>query len=630
MRVKLAITAMLLLALAALGSAASAFAALPDGRGYELVSPVDKNSNDVENANVLEELHGVAGATGTGFSFFAMNGLPGAESGALESGYVSTRDVTGWTTEGVSPPETSQNGASVGKPTLWSRDLSKALVASRRNLTGDAPSGSYNLFVRTAAPREYQLVTSFPNEQIEYSTEGMGSSADFSRLFFSSAAPLTADAPNNGNLQLFEWTATGGLKDVGLLPGATTPNGSRIEMQRFATNVVSEAGAVVYDMPSAAGPVAVFRREGGVTVEVSAPNAGVVDPAGPQPATFVGAPADGSAVFFVSAGKLTADANTGTNDSSPNLYRYDVADGELEDLTVTAASGGPVVANVLVSNLGNDAYFVAKANLAGAATAGQPNLYRWSTASGVEFIAALSAGDPFAGGFAGPIAATSAEGSALIFTSEAGLAGNLAAAGVREIYRWKAGEGLACVSCSDAPATGAQVTQPTVRGGAGGNPISSDGSRVFFNTADPLVAADTDGVGDVYEWNDGEVGLLTSGKGTTESKFIDADPSGIDAFFATRDQLVGADVDQNTDVYDARIGGGFAEPEAPAPPCEGEACRPAPEASPSTPATASSTFVGPHNLKPKHPRKKPKHKRKHHPKPKQKHSKKRQSAGKRG
>jgi hypothetical protein len=157
---------------------------------------------------------------------------------------------------------------------------------------------------------------------------------------------------------------------------------------------------------------------------------------------------------------------------------------------------------------------------------------------------------------------------------------------------------------------------------------------VFFTTADALVAADTNAVNDAYEWEDGAAHLISLGTSETESSFLDADPSGTDAFFLTRDRLVGADIDENTDVYDARVGGGFPEPPAPPAPCEAEACRAAPEAAPSTPAPTSSTFQGPHDQKPVHKKpKKPKQKAKKH---KHKHAKKKQqskksrSAGKRG
>ena len=135
---------------------------------------------------------------------------------------------------------------------------------------------------------------------------------------------------------------------------------------------------------------------------------------------------------------------------------------------------------------------------------------------------------------------------------------------------------------------------------------------------------------DIYEWeakgtgscqseaqNGGCLYLISSGKGSDAVYFADASENGNDVFFFTRSQLVGQDEDGFADLYDARIGGGFATQTEPPPAvqCEGEACKagatPAPEVgSPSTPL-----FSGPGNPKPKHKKAKAKkHKHKRHAK----------------
>ena len=142
--------------------------------------------------------------------------------------------------------------------------------------------------------------------------------------------------------------------------------------------------------------------------------------------------------------------------------------------------------------------------------------------------------------------------------------------------------------------------------------LSSDGSRLYFESADPLLARDTNGEIDVYQWEragrggcsaaeptyspaaKGCVDLISSGQSELDSRFIDASPSGSDVFFATLASLYPADPGL-VDVYDARALGGFPAPPAPAPECEGEQCQsppPAPEF--ETPATLNN--VGPGNL----------------------------------
>ena len=82
----------------------------------------------------------------------------------------------------------------------------------------------------------------------------------------------------------------------------------------------------------------------------------------------------------------------------------------------------------------------------------------------------------------------------------------------------------------------------------------SDTGQVFFDTPDALVPTDTNGEPDVYEYESGNVRLLSSGTSVDPSLFADATPNGSDAFFMTSSQLVPQDTDGAMDVYDARVG----------------------------------------------------------------------------
>jgi hypothetical protein len=90
------------------------------------------------------------------------------------------------------------------------------------------------------------------------------------------------------------------------------------------------------------------------------------------------------------------------------------------------------------------------------------------------------------------------------------------------------------------------------------------------------------------------VELISSGQSPQRSEFIDASADGSSAFFTTQASLVPQDPGL-TDIYVARIGGGFPF-FPPPPPCEGEACQP-PGPSPNDSPPASATFVGPQNPK---------------------------------
>jgi NHL repeat len=163
--------------------------------------------------------------------------------------------------------------------------------------------------------------------------------------------------------------------------------------------------------------------------------------------------------------------------------------------------------------------------------------------------------------------------------------------------------------------------------------LSEDGSRLYFESQDPLVPRDTNGRLDVYQWeragkggcdqadpafssvSGGCVDLISSGKGLTDSTFVDATPSGSDVFFATLSSLLPQDYGL-TDIYDARAAGGFPPP-PPAPiPCNGDACQ-SPASPPNDPTPASASFRGAgdpaaHKKKHKKHAKKHKHAKKRH------------------
>jgi hypothetical protein len=167
--------------------------------------------------------------------------------------------------------------------------------------------------------------------------------------------------------------------------------------------------------------------------------------------------------------------------------------------------------------------------------------------------------------------------------------------------------------------------------------------RLFFQSEDALLPQASDGRQNIYEREPDGVGgcqsaggclyLISSGTSNANSYFIDASTNGNDVFIEAQDQLVPADGDEERDVYDARVGGGFPYPSLQS--CSGEACKP-----PVTPAAAiyqappSATFFGAGNLAPQPPKpatstKAKKTAKKHSGKRKSKRRSKRSKTGKR-
>ena len=415
--------------------------------------------------------------------------------------------------------------------------------------------------------------------------------------------------------------------------------------------VSSDGSKIFFQEPGSAGDGQLYVREGGVrTVEYSASQKtngtgpGGNDPNGPRPALYWPASSDGSRALFSSCLQLTNDSTASTlltnsgggclgalsQPSGQDLYQYDTTSGVLTDLTVDHNSnpiGADVQGVVGASADGSYVYFVANGVLAGGAKPGDCINQRShgvddpsSTCSlyvahggTTRFIATLSGHDAldWAGLFTGRV---TPDGTHLAFNSTRSLTGydnTPAAPGdctsgyedgfgrstCSEVYLYDAlTSQLVCASCNP---SGARPVGPAsiAAGYLTSHPylprnLSVDGSRLFFDSQDALVAGDTNGRQDVYEYEGGRPYLISAGTGSSDAAFVDASLSGGDVFFMTSAPLVGQDVDQSLDIYDARVGGGF--PFSPAPgSCVGDACRPAGSGAAPGVSPGSAAFVGP-------------------------------------
>ena len=167
---------------------------------------------------------------------------------------------------------------------------------------------------------------------------------------------------------------------------------------------------------------------------------------------------------------------------------------------------------------------------------------------------------------------------------------------------------IVCASCNFAVPGASGDTFDNVRTRTGASlttshlsrALTDDGRRVFFDTTEALDSADTNGFVDVYEYDvpSGHVHLISSGADPADSYLMDASANGDDVFFVSRARLVGWDIDQAYDVYDARVGGGFPEPAADVG-CSGDACQGSTPAGPELAGLGSRAFRGLGDLKPR-------------------------------
>ncbi len=331
----------------------------------------------------------------------------------------------------------------------------------------------------------------------------------------------------------------------------------------------------------------------------------------------------------------------------------------LKDLTVPTIAehaedteGAAVQGVVQVSEDGAYVYFVAKGALAAGATEQQCrpeteqeergeepkqtnlgcNLYAIHNAGAPVLVATLAANDssdwssnssePEKTGPGITSAVVSPSGSYLAFMSERSLTGydnreaqqgdcegkEIPETGeprtedCREAFLYDAAtSGLVCASCnpSGARPVGFASFRPEPAPAFGGyrpRNLLDDGT-LFFNSSDALVAHASDGLQNVYEYEDGHVDAISNVAGSHESFFMDASADGRDVFFATADGLLPEDTGNNIVVYDARVGGGFPVA-AVVPACSNaDSCKPPVSAQPGVfGAPASATFSGPGNM----------------------------------
>jgi hypothetical protein len=594
---------------------------LLDNRGWELVSPIDKGGGTIAAPGALFGGGDIQAAFAAPALSYGSSAAFGDAAGAPPSSqYVARRAESGWTTENVSTP--LESGAYGDQPDgapyrVFSNDLASALLfgglACRGALEGcpapnpplaesGAPAGYMAYYLRDTA--HGALVSLLGAADVAHSATlpraleiaFAGASPDLAHVVLSSCAALTANATEvpdglggcvSSMANLYEWSATG-LKAINLLPGngVVTP-GAEIAAPIGA---VSAEGSRVYW--SQAGNL--YLRDGAQTTQVDESVGGG--------GTFQTASADGSIGFLTKAG---------------HLYRYDAAAKAAPDLTPAGGVQGVLGA----SADGSYVYYQDAAGLelwhAGTTT---------MVAPGAE-AAAASDYPPATG-----TARVSADGLHLAFLSDVELAGhdNLDAdSGLpdTEVYLYGPPPGgpLICASCNP---TGERPLGPSTIPGVLVNGstrvykprvLSLGGDRIFFDSKDKLVGGDSgqvkdvpDGYSlpDVYEWEAAGIGdcrrapgcvnLISGGGGG--ASFLDASGDGSDAFFLTGESLLGDEADPGSiDIYDARVGGGFA----PAPgriPCVGDACQSLPSApddpSPGT-LVPNSGNPRPRLLKPK-------------------------------
>jgi hypothetical protein len=643
-------------------------ARLLDCRAYEMVSEVDKNNTDIAGLiNVLNQpaVLDQSALSGEKLTYTTSQAFGDPQGAPYVSQYIASRGEDGWKSTAISPSlgVSRQNpGARIDlEYRLFSPDLCQGLLLHFFDppLAPGAQEGEPNVYRRTlCGGSAYETLAARPYEarkEVRLNVQGLSANGRCGLV----SIPRS---PEQGGGELLE-NCNGHIVSVSILPsGVPAPQGvagtgtdqNEPEPElRGANNqgAISEDGSRVYFSP-AEGPQPIYLRENpqaGREDECTGPGTActILVSEGEQKSIFWGASPDGSHAFYM----------TGESASPHTLYEFDLA---TESSTPIA---GGVISVMGVDQEGNRIYFSSTEELDSGAVAGKPNLYMYEDTGALgryRFIGVLTEADASLGVTGGQklfstgnlkpnkrVARVSPDGLHAVFAAYAPLTGydntdRVSGKADLEVFRYDAtaegGEGsLLCVSCNPSGQTpigrdvrielgqgtgenenwASALVPPFETSFYGSRVISASGNRVFFDSYEALVPADTNGKEDVYEWeapgsggpagggctelsasfsprNGGCLSLISSGESSSDSEFVDASPDGRDVFFSTASSLVPQDPGL-IDIYDAREGGGFPPLPSRSAACEGEACQ-GPVSPPNDPTPASASFKGPGNV----------------------------------
>ncbi len=600
---------------------------LPDCRAYEQVTPLEKGgSPEAARYGFSYITPFFVGEDGDHFLLESQVVKWGSKPGSNESAYLfSRKPADGWGMISATPQP--EGGVNYYTPALHSPDLAQAGVeVGWTTVSNSSPDVSL-----AAGPLggPYAPVASMPRSDVPGGGNGdsawVAASADFSKLVFWSEDHklLGGNSGTASGADLYEYSAgqvhqlnvdsagetigSCGAKLVQGYEGYT--GGSR---QRASSHAVSVDGSRVFfeavpasncDAPSHL----YMRTDGESTLDLG-------------PYRFVAANPQGSEVLLSSGGET---------------FLEDTAGGTIKHLfngLSLSETGGAVVSENLTA-----VYFRSRETLlAGAPNAAEASvdIYRYDVAGEkLSFVAQTQAATNYGFDFS-----TTPDGRELYFLSQ-GVAGVPGGRGFSEqVYRYDSSEAtVQCMSCastsdpeprlsSSFATVGLETGTARAPNGVPGVTISSaDGDYVFFDALSTLLPADVDGEetfeeateinpshslgfyspsSDVYEWRREGIGgcahaqgclsLISSGQGGHLVMLLGTTSSGHDVFFTTNSQLVRQDKDTASDVYDARVGGGFSEAVSPVE-CEGDACS-TPLPAPNDLTPSSATFNGAGNI----------------------------------
>lgn len=545
---------------------------LADCRGYEMVSPIDKNNGDIVsmiefNSNLA--MLNQSALSGNTFTYTTAQAFGDAQGAPYVSQYVASRsDQSGWSSRAIATPQEPADTRIEARLELeyqlFSPELCQAVLLNY-NDEPLAPGGSEhasNIYRNRLCGGGLETVTTVPNTNAEEVPIVEGMSADERCIVF--------------QIGMIYENCGAGSQPVSVRPDGAlgegfvgTPHDVPYLRTSSLTNAISENGSRVYftageGLASGGGSPAQLL----VRLNAQQPQSALdgsnnctelgkactvalssEDPALEGEGIYEGASADGSRAIYL----LTAGDQLGESTEARSV--------ELREFNAETRNSSLIAGGALgVMGMSSDArrvYFVSEEVLATGGVAGEPNLYLYDAdltgASRFRFVARMSERDarqqtideftPINEVPYWRTARVTSNGLNAVFWSTARLTGydnTDVQSGEADnevfIYNASAADGrgeLYCVSCNptgqrpegrnvpvaghvhpDRPSWGAALITPYTTSFYGPRVVSDDGNKVFFDSYEPLVLGDSNGRADVYEWEKPGSGTCTVSAGS--------------------------------------------------------------------------------------------------------------------
>ncbi|MDQ1394940.1 MAG: hypothetical protein QOG64_199, partial [Acidimicrobiaceae bacterium] len=423
-----------------------------------------------------------------------------------------------------------------------SSDGSKIIFETAQNMVPADNDGQTDVYERSAGVTTLLSVSEAPGEPSHFPVYFAGMTPDGSHVYMSTLQRL-GQGDNDTDADVYDRSA-GTTTLVSAAGSGADPNPA----DAVFWGVSSDGSTVVFSTTqrlTSADDNSVedyFTRVGTTTTLVSHADAG-------QPAraddflTFGGISASGNHIVFSTNDQLKA--------SDTDIYEdvYDYSNGALELISApgsgASATDDPAYYDGMSSD-GSKVFFESYQSLLTADGDGNNDVYRHTSGTTAPALMTMpgTGADPAADA---TYRGNTSDGGTLFFmtTQQMGTTTNDTDSNV-DVYSGTPNTAATLVSAPDVNAPAATSQDVTYDG------ASTNGSRVFWSTDQPMTSDDTDTAADIYMTNAGTTTLVSvgsSGNGTHGVAFAGNTPDGDRIAFVTDEQLTNADSDTDGDIY---------------------------------------------------------------------------------